>query len=75
MSKYLEPFNEGTEYGPQISTWTKSKLDLEIWVNGNLLCLSIGQTVQEEEVLLQHEIKDTQFCNKCILCEDGWPSL
>ena len=55
VRKYLDPFKEGVEYGPQMSAWTKSKQDkemLEEWVKGNLCCLAKGQMWQSKGIVL-----------------------
>ena len=79
VRKYLDPFKEGVEYGPQMSTWTKSKQDkemLEEWVKCKLCYLGKGQMWQSKGlVLLQDLISGTILFNKVNLCEDGWPNL
>ena len=76
VRKYLEPFREGVEYGPQISTWIRSKLGTETWVdevNGSLFCLARGHTEQLERFLLslKQETSGTMDFNKANLCEDA----
>ena len=68
VRKYLDPFGEGVEQGPQISTYIKSKHEDEVETDvgkDSLFCLGSGQIEQSNPLLLQEMMSSTK----------GWPNL
>ena len=66
---------EGTEKGPQISQWTRSKMEEQMLLSlgkGSLFCLAKGQTVQTGSSLSQKVTSRIIKLIKCNLDEDGW---
>ena len=69
---------EGTENGPQISQWTRSKMEEQMLFSlgkRSLFCLAKGQTVQTGSSLSQKITSGIIELIKCNLDEDGWPIL
>ena len=78
VRKYSKPLIEGIENGPQISQWTRSKVEEQMLFSlgkGSLFCLSKGQTVQTRSFLSQKITSGIIELIKCNLDEEGWPIL